>query len=167
LGTAAFAGGGTYAAEVSASALQACAALDRSTDRLACYDQLAGRAPSGASVPAPAPAPLAAQLPSTAPSQLAAPAAPGAPPKESFGLYSVEHPPPPKPAATLAAKIAGLGVSANGHPTVSLEGGQLWELADPDPLLAAGDSVTITRATFGSFLMTTPNGRTHRVRRLR
>jgi hypothetical protein len=50
---------------------------------------------------------------------------------------------------------------------VYLEGGQLWELDDADPLLGAGDSVTIRRAAFGSYLMTTRDGRTHRTHRLK
>jgi hypothetical protein len=51
--------------------------------------------------------------------------------------------------------------------TVTLEGGASWQLLDDgDALLAAGDTVTITRAVFGSYLMSTPTKRTHRVRRL-
>ncbi|HUX74075.1 MAG TPA: hypothetical protein VMV25_09330 [Steroidobacteraceae bacterium] len=50
---------------------------------------------------------------------------------------------------------------------MTLEGGQLWELYDADPLLAIGDLVTIHRAALGSFLMYTPTGRRHRVERLR
>ena len=60
----------------------------------------------------------------------------------------------------------GLGKSASGRTTVALEGGQLWELDDPDALLAAGDTVSISRAALGSFMMLTPAKRTHRVRRL-
>jgi hypothetical protein len=51
--------------------------------------------------------------------------------------------------------------------TVSLEGGAVWELADPDPLLTVGETVTITRAALGSYLMHTASKRSHRVRRLR
>ena len=57
--------------------------------------------------------------------------------------------------------------SASGRMTVSLEGGAVWELDDADPLLAVGETVTITRAAFGSYIMHTPRHRTHRVRRLR
>jgi hypothetical protein len=144
LGIAALAGAQGPAAPVSASALQACAAIDTSTERLACYDQLAGRAPAA----------------------LTTPASPAAPPKESFGLYAAEHPAAPNPEELLTATVVGLGVNANGRPTVTLDGGQLWELDDSDPLLANGDSVTIKRAALGSFLMTTPSGRTHRVHRV-
>ena len=155
LGTAALAGVQGPAAPVSASTLAACAAIARPTERLACYDQLAGRAPA----PLTAPASAAAGSPAAA--------SPTEAPKESFGLYAAEHPASPKPAAVLTAKVVGLGVSANGRPTAAIEGGQLWELDGADPLLANGDSVTIKRAALGSFLMTTPSGRTHSVHRLR
>lgn len=145
---------------VPASALQACAEIGTSAERLACYDRLAGRVP-----PAPrAGASGAAARPS---SGAAAPPPPPPPQNESFGLYHAEHPAPPAPAKSLTARVVALGVSSNGHTTVALEGGELWELDDPDPVLAQGDSVTIRRAAFGSFLMTTPTRRTHRVHRLR
>jgi phospholipase A1 len=153
LGAAALASAQGSAAPVPASALSACAAVDAPADRLACYDRLAGRA--------------AAPLTGVTPESSSPPASPPARPKESFGLYAVEHPAAPKPAAVFTAKVVGLGVGANGRPTVELEGGQLWELDSSDPVLANGDSVNITRATLGSFLMSTPKGRTHRVHRLR
>ena len=63
--------------------------------------------------------------------------------------------------------MAALGNTASGRMTVTLEGGAVWELDDSDPLLAVGESVTITRASFGSYMMHTPSKRTHRARRLR
>jgi hypothetical protein len=62
--------------------------------------------------------------------------------------------------------VIALGKDLSGHMTVSLEGGGLWVLDDADPLLAVSETVTITRAALGSFLMKTPSSRTHRVRRL-
>jgi hypothetical protein len=147
-------------APVPESALHACAAISTPGERLACYDQLAGRA---SALPT-ASAPAATPQPSPG---VAAPASPAPPPKGSFGLYHAEHPAAPPPAASLTAKVVGIGATASGRPTVALEGGQLWELDGPDPLLANGDSVTIQRASFGSFVMTTPTRRTHRVHRLR
>ena len=96
----------------------------------------------------------------------AAPAAPVAP-KESFGLYSAEHPAAPPRAAAVSAKIASIQTGSSGRPIVTLEGDQVWELADSDPLLKIGDAVTIDRGVLGSFIMTTPAGRTHRLHRLR
>lgn len=155
LSTAALAGVHEVAHPPSAGALATCASIDAPAARLACYDRLAGRA----APPQPTPAPTA-----TAPT-VPAPAAPT--PKESFGLYAAEHPAPPKPPAELKVPVVALGVSASGNPTVTLEGGQLWVLDEPDPLLAIGDRVSIHRAALGSFLMSTPSGRRHRVVRLR
>jgi hypothetical protein len=62
--------------------------------------------------------------------------------------------------------VIALGKDAGGHMTVSLEGGALWALDEADPLLAVGDTVTITRAALGSFFLKTASKRTHRVRRL-
>jgi hypothetical protein len=138
-------------AAVPQSSLHACAVIAAATERLACYDQLAGRTLARAA------APTAAALPAVTAS----------PPGESFGLYAAEHPAAPPAAASLAARIVAFGRSANGRPTVALEGGQLWELDGPDPLLAIGEPVTIRRAALGSFMMVTATKRTHRVRRLR
>ena len=164
LGSAALVGAAALAAAadvapVPAAALRACAAISAPTKRLECYDQLAASLATS-----PALAPAAAAPPPVPP---AAPATPTVPAKESFGLYAAEHPAAPPATASLAAIVAGLGVSATGYPTVTLEGGQVWELDSADPVLVSGDSVTIKRAAFGSFLMTTTKGRTHRVHRLR
>jgi hypothetical protein len=170
LGSAALAGAPEPAASVPLIELKACAAMGTPAERLACFEQLAGRVPAVAhepSVPAQSAPARSAPAPSAPATSASAPSPSPAPPKESFGLYSAEHPAAPKPAAEFTGKVVGLGVSANGHPTVEIEGGQLWELDRADPLLATGDSVTITRASLGSFLMTTPSGRTNRLHRLR
>jgi hypothetical protein len=57
-------------------------------------------------------------------------------------------------------------MSSNGRPLVRLDNAQAWELDQADPLLSVGDKVIIRRATLGSFLLTTPTKRVHRVRRL-
>jgi hypothetical protein len=152
---AALALGGAHAApSVPMSALKKCADIISPADRLTCYDQLAERPAT----------PVAA-----APVALGAPAAPAAPaaPKESFGLYSAEHPATPPRAAAVTAKIISIQTGSSGRPIVTLEGDQMWELADSDPLLKSGDAVTIDRGVLGSFTMTTPAGRTHRLHRLR
>ena len=157
--------------------LHACAVIAADTARLACYDRLAGREaaeapaapPSAASVPAsPATTPAAPKAPPAQVSGAATPtAAAAAPAAQSFGLYAAEHPRPPPVAKSTVNRVVELGTAADGRMTVTLEGGQVWELLDDaDPLLAAGDAVTIARATFGSFLMQTPTKRSHRVRRL-
>ncbi|HEV2284705.1 MAG TPA: hypothetical protein VGR80_01585, partial [Steroidobacteraceae bacterium] len=110
-------------------------------------------------------APAATAMPAAAPAA-AVPSPPPAAP--SFGLYSAEHPKPPPASPSLATRVSSVAHNAAGHMTVTLEGGALWELMDEaDPLLAAGDAVFITRASFGSYLMHTPSARVHRIRRLR
>lgn len=166
------------AAAVPQSALHACAVIAAASERLNCYDQLAGRA--SPSVAAGTPTAASAMSASGArPPGIAAAAAPAVaaaapaaataaappPPADSFGLYAAEHPAAPV-AQSLQSRVVSVGVRASGRMTVELERGELWELEDADPLLAAGDTVSIRRASFGSFLMETPSRRTHRVRRL-
>jgi hypothetical protein len=175
LGLAALAGAGAQASEaaVPEASLKACATIDAATDRLSCYDQLAGRKASSSAVTPAAPGTTAAASNSsnaaagaTAPAT-SAPATPAPPPKEAFGLYRAEHPAAPKGAPALTAQVVSVTVSGNGRPAVALEGGGVWELDGPDSVLSGGDTVTIERAALGSFLMTTPSGRMHRVKRLR
>lgn len=133
-------------------------------------------APPITEAPARAPAATLAQMQAPAnaqpPPQVSAPSQSppaAAPPAraDTFGLYAAEHPTAPRGAESISATVVAFGASATGRQTLTLDGGGLWELEERDPLLAIGASVTIQRAAFGSFLLTTPNGRTHRVRRLR
>ncbi|MBS0380206.1 MAG: hypothetical protein JSS29_17130 [Proteobacteria bacterium] len=164
--------------------LKDCAALPSDAERLACYDRLSGHTapapaagPSSAGPAAPAPAtpapkPPAASAAAPAPAPPAAPAAgSSAPARNSFGLYQEEHPKPAPGASSTTAKVLSFGRDSMNRRTVMLEGiegNQLWELMDGrDALLNTGDLVTIQRATFGSFILYTPAGRSHRVRRLK
>jgi hypothetical protein len=136
-------------------ALKVCRALETQPARVECYDRLA----DGVTVPS-------AAAPATAVSHAGTATPAPVPPKEGFGLYTAEHPSAPKVAKLLTAKVVAFGMTTSGRQTAELDGGQLWELLAPDPLLANGDEVTITRAKLGSFLMSTPSGRSLRVRRL-
>jgi hypothetical protein len=132
------------------SVLKQCAEINDSSKRLACYDQVAERPPA-----------MGAVFPKDSP----ATAAP--PPKESFGLYTPEHPTAPRVEALISAKVISIGISSSGRSTVALEGDQVWELDSADPVLKNGDAVTVKRGTLGSFILTTPAGRLHRVHRIR
>ena len=145
---------------VPASALETCATIAAPASRLDCYDHLAGRpaTPHEASASGLAATAAAAPVAAGTPAAVAAP-------QQSFGLYAAEHPAPPT-GSSLSAKVLEIRPGANGHATVVLEGGQVWELEEPDALLASGDAITIRRAALGSFLMNTAQGRTHRVHRL-
>jgi hypothetical protein len=184
LPTTVIAAGGDPAATVSQSSLHACAILTDPAERLGCYDQLAGHAPNGDAAPvAAAPAAAAAAAAAPATTTTSAPATPAAgttaasaatataaaapPPKESFGLYTAEHPTAPAVTQSLDDRVVATGASASGRMTVALASGALWELDEADPLLTVGDVVSIRRAALGSFLMETPTKRTHRARRLR
>lgn len=167
--------GGEAQPQVPQGALRACASIAADAERLACYDRLITPAVGNPAPPpraAAAVAPPAAVTPPSVAASAAVPpaAAPAAavsapPPKESFGLYAAEHP-TPAVAAALQAAVVALGKAPSGRMTVQLEGGALWELYEADPLIAVGDVVTVTRASFDSYLMHTPSRRTHRVRRL-
>ncbi len=150
--------------------IEACAAISAATERLACYDRFSGRAsaaPPAATASPPATGSAAAATPRPETPATTPPPTPAAalPPPESFGLYQAEHPKAPT-RPTLTAKVTDLGIRPNGHQSVTLEGGQLWELDSSDPLLAKGDSVTIKRALLGSFMLKTPTGRTYRAYRI-
>lgn len=137
--------------------LRACASIGAPTERLTCFNQLAERAASTAIAPFGSAATAAS--PATQPPTAVTP-------KKSFGLYAAEHAAPLKTEPSHTAKIVVVGMSSRGRPTVTLDGGELWELDAVDPLLTEGNSVLITRGVFGSFLLTTPTGRVHRVLRI-
>jgi hypothetical protein len=143
----------TTAESVPMSVLKQCAAINSTAERVACYDKLAGRAPATASSRATAP---------TAEAPAAAPA-----PKESFGLYTAEHPKAPAVERLSTGQVISIGSNSRGRVTVTLSGDQVWELDSADPVLANGDTVTIQRGALGSFILTTPAGRIHRVHRMR
>jgi hypothetical protein len=144
----------------SGESLQSCAAIASDAQRLACFDHLAAQSLAGKGVTAPTPAQARAPAAAAAPAVTAA-----QPPPAPFGLYAAEHPAPVE--QEIHAKVISMGQSSSGKPTVELEGNGLWELTEADPLLAVGDLVTIKRSALGSFMLTTPTKRTHRVRRLR
>jgi hypothetical protein len=173
--------------------LSRCAAVADRDERLTCYDGLADRyarpakaaattankvsptkaapiaAPASASSAA-ASAP-AARAPAPAPAFAPATVAkgPAVESKADFGLTAAQkrkESDEPAKAQAIDGVVTGFGTSSNGRPLVRLDNAQAWELDQADPLLSVGDKVIIRRATLGSFLLTTPTKRVHRVRRL-
>lgn len=147
----------------------------------------AAAAPANAATPATAAAAPASSAPAgaTAPAIAAIPPAPAAqsqpvppvaktsaPPesREQFGLQPNQlpkDPEAPKKLTAIEGVVSGFGRAPNGHQVVRVDNAQSWEmLQDSDPLLAPGDKVSIRRAMLGSFILTTPTGREHRVKRL-
>ena len=142
-------------------ALTACSTVKEPADRLACFDKLA--AAGTAALPALPPRPAVATPPAVATAPVRAPESP-----EDFGLSGIQKTPRSEQIQAITAAIVVMGHAANGRVRLSLDNGQSWELEDsPDALLAVGNSVTIRRASLGSFLMTTPLKATHRVRRIK
>lgn len=155
--------------------LARCAGIGAPDARLACYDALAGRSTdrgvaTGAIAPtapaAPASAAAATSTPSTAPTVPAAAPAPAGDPR-NFGFTPAQlHTAAPVGPEAVQAHIAQIADRA-GRAYVVLDNGQTWTFTDPDEdtRLGPGDSVTIKRASLGSFLMLTPSKRSYHVRR--
>lgn len=151
--------------------MESCAQISTPSDRLACYDRVAGKraAPEAHARDAEKAATrgtVSREKTQPASSPGSAPADPALP-KETFGLYSSEHPTAPKGYPGITAAVTGITAEPGGTTLLALEGGQLWRIVGGDPLLATGDSVSIARGTFGSFILSTPSGRQHRVHRVR
>ena len=174
---AACAAGGAFAEDP--NGLAQCSSISNTAERLACYDRLAGRAsaskasPSFPAAAAPAAAPVSAAPAAAAPAA-ATPVPAGTSSANDFGLSKVqkEHAnaasSAPAEIKSITARVTGFREGPNGRPRVILDNGQTWEYEeDGDYLLALGDSITIRRASLGSFLLVTPAKIVHRVRRIR
>jgi hypothetical protein len=87
---------------------------------------------------------------------------------DAFGLEAAEETRRSYSLKSIDARVTSLQPALRGQTAVELDNGQLWLLLDgPDPLLGDKSVVRIKRAAFGSFLMITNTGQTHRVHRIR
>lgn len=163
--------GATAQAESSAE-LARCAAIDSASQRLACYDQLAGRASAAVRPDA---APARASAVATAPTAAAAaaapassaPAAPAAEPAGGiFGLSATQRHLQPEGPSEIAATVTSLRGGAAGGTRIVLDNGQVWAVTAADMWLTTGMKVTIRRASLGSFLLITPQKNSYRVTRV-
>jgi hypothetical protein len=175
---AACAAGGALAEDP--NGLTQCSSISNTAERLACYDRLAGRAPASKAPPssptaaAPAAAPVSAAPAAAAPAA-ATPVPARASTADDFGLSKVQKErangadsSSPAEIKSITARVTGFRKGPSGRPRVLLDNGQSWEYEeDGDYLLAVGDSVTIRRASLGSYLLVTPARLIHRVRRIR
>lgn len=133
----------------------ACSRVQRNVERLACYDRALAylSQPTGQQAPAPSP-------------------------EASFGLQA-SVPQPPAAAAVdesktdgvsaITARVTEVTSDREGKKVVTLDNGQTWRELNKSGFVAlkAGDEVTINRAALGSFMMSVPNGRPFRVRRVK
>jgi hypothetical protein len=132
------------------SELRECVAIQRNTERLACFDRGIEnlRAP-GATTAAGAESSfgLFAQTP--------APARAGDPPRAEI--------------ESLEARVTSIAAAADGSAVLALDNGQSWRQigSNASLLLKVGDTVVIRRAALGSFQLSTPTGRAAKVKRVR
>ncbi len=149
------------AATVSGADLARCAAITAPDARLACYDALSRRQPPASSAADTTPASPPAAAPP--PGARAAPA-PGT--VEAFGYSAAQlNAPLPQGPAQITAHVQSSTDTRAGDTVLVLDNGQTWQFNDPTALLKAGDTVTIKRASLGSYLLLTPTKQTLRVRR--
>ena len=132
-------------------AFRSCAAIKRNAERLGCYDRAVAALMAGKDATA---------MPAT--------------PESSFGLLAGAGAAPLEPAKeqqddlqSMNANVKGFGRAADGSLIIHFDNGQSWrQLSGGDPLLKAGDTVTISRGALGSFQMRAPSGRMAKVRRI-
>jgi hypothetical protein len=165
------------AAPVDTSELARCHAMPSRDERLDCYEALAtGAVPAGptasSAVPAASTAAASRSMPPSAPAPVAGPASSPAgsfdPDNEAnFGLNRRQVEPHPGGPSAVQSVVSQMTEDRLHNITVVLDNGQTWSFIEPEPRLRPGDSVTIKRASFGSFLMLTPSRRSYRVERVK
>ena len=69
--------------------------------------------------------------------------------------------------STIKAVVSQMTEDRSNNVYLVLDNGQTWGFIEPDPRLRPGDSVTIKRASLGSFLMVTPSRHSYRVQRIK
>ncbi len=155
------------AVSLSQADVDRCLGLEDEQARLACYDRLLGRtrqpapAAAAATISAPAtPAPPidAAQAPAaTGAAEAAGSATAAVAPEASFGLTSSQR--PDGKIDAVSGTIVEIEPSSIGRPVLVLDNGQRWRQVDSTtrPTFQAGETVTIRRAAFGSYLATVPD----------
>jgi hypothetical protein len=130
--------------------LRSCLAIERNTERLACFDRgVAVLLGSG---------------------NLAAPS-----PESSFGMVANTPRPnsakvaeAPDDVKSVRSRVKTISPAADGGSIVELDNGQVWrQISGGAMLLKIGDEVTINRAALGSFQMIVPSGRNGKVKRIR
>jgi len=157
-----------------------CSRIVEDAARLACYDQAFGKAaPEPAAAPVSAPAPTPTPTPATvavaaaAATPASAPAKPAVAPTEDFGFKPAEverkkevvEVKPEEP-NSISARVTAVETRQDKF-IATLDNGQVWSQIELDTRvrLAAGDTVTLRRAIFGSYLLIGPQGVATRVKR--
>jgi hypothetical protein len=140
-----------YAAEPLPASLEACAALLRDAERLACYDQAVEALKSGK-----ADTPVSAENMFGASGEIAA----GSPDSRSVKREELKQ---------ISGIVTSLRRTNDGMILIELDNGQVWRQQDSDTrmMVATGDRVTIVRASMGTFRIADKTGRFARFKRVR
>ncbi|MDP3293391.1 MAG: hypothetical protein Q8M37_01470 [Nevskia sp.] len=144
----------SVAAEAGSSAsMTACRQITANSERLACYDRLAGPAPITPITPVEAvPVVPRAAVPSSPP--IAAPAGTASESSGSFGAEAVRKPKSNEP-TTLAAKVVGPVDGVRRDQIFLLDNGQRWRVLSDNEFDYAADwpVATIERNLIGTYWM--------------
>lgn len=134
--------------------LRTCASIKRSSERLACYDRAVEQLAAADGTPdATFKASPEAMFGTTA--SKPQDASPTLPEREEL--------------SAVTARITNLTTDGEGMNVIELDNAQTWRQISGSKalLLKEGDAVTITRAALNSFRLSTPSGRTAKVKRIR
>jgi hypothetical protein len=143
-----------HAEENISKGVLACAGFKDKNERLICYDRLAES--------------LAADTQGQTDVKVPAP-------EELFGMSTDVRSSERKAAAgeresleSITQRVTGIQLARDGGAILTLENGQVWQQVDGKYLLVkVGDTVTIARAAFGTFRLSTVGNRGARFKRVR
>jgi len=139
------------AADVVPERVKACISMRRDAERLACFDRAVADLEGGTQAPA-------------------------ASPEDMFGANSVinaasaaNQPTKREDLKQISGVITSLRHGDDGMIVVDLDNGQSWRQQDREValMIAAGDTVTVTRASLGTFRIADKRGRSARFKRVR
>jgi hypothetical protein len=142
----------SQAAEALPEAMRACVTLKRDAERLACYDRAAASLEAGSG------------------------GATATSPENMFGAHTALTPKPKDPPEAkreelqqITGQVVSVGHSQTGLMELALDNDQVWRQHDGEAalIIQTGDSVTISRASLGTFRITDKRGRSARFRRVR
>jgi len=132
--------------------LRSCVSIRRDAERLACYDHAVASIQQGAAT------------------------ATTASPENMFGASSALEPKAksrpegePEELKQITSQVVSVGRTESGLVELGLDNKQVWRQQDSETALSikTGDSVTISRASLGTFRITDTRGRSARFKRVR
>jgi hypothetical protein len=137
-------------ADVVPPALRACVNVKNKSERLACYDRTIEQLSSDSATATPERSAVANFGASSM--------------RGSARAQKIER----EELIAVSAHVTALGHDASGALVIDLDNGQQWRQTSgsSSPLLEVGHEVTISRAALNSFRMSTPSGRTLKVKRV-